>query len=79
MRNLMRMYPEEKAAGLNRILAKLENVFLLKDPPSAPEVEAAAAAAAAQLSASAAVEAARPVTRGSVAAEVLDVELQKPL
>ena len=75
MRNIMRMYPEEKAAGLNRILAKMENVFLLADPPSAAEAEATAAAAAAQLSALAA----RPGTRGSVGAEVLDVELQRPL
>ena len=84
MRNLMRMYPEEGAAVLNRILAKIEDVFLLDDPPSASEAAAAAAAAAARvgirLIGAAGMDDGSGM-RGSldVTAEILDVELQRTL
>jgi hypothetical protein len=84
MRNLMRMYPVESAAGLNRILAKIENVFLLDDPPSAAEAAAAADAAAARvgirLSGAAGMDDGSGM-RGSleVTADILDVELLRTL
>lgn len=71
MRNLLCVLPEEDAARLNRVLAKMENVFLVLEQPI--RVVPNKMAAAAQPSET---RPERPGTQGSVSADVLTVELE---
>ena len=73
MRNLQRILPEEDAARLNRIFARMENVFLVLDQPAPaialiPPPPSAAAVTAAQLAG----------TRGSIQADVLSIDSADP-
>lgn len=73
----MSIFPEEQAASLNRVMAKMESCFLTTDQsPACAGAAAASVAAAAAAPQIIPAPAARERSMGSVGVQVLNLERQ---